>query len=149
MSSEGCIFCRIVRGEIPSRKVFEDNSTLAMLDVSPLAPGHTLVVPKTHIERVEDLSPEISNALFSTVQRLTGPVRRSVGAHALTIGINDGREAGQVVPHVHVHIIPRDRSDGGGTIHSVMSRRPRLSEDDMTRIAEKILKEDSSRRDVT
>ena len=144
MSSEGCVFCRIVRGEIPSRKVFEDDSTLAMLDVSPLAPGHILVVPKIHFERVEDLSPEISNALFSTVQRLTGPVRRSVNAHALTIGINDGREAGQVVPHVHIHISPRDRNDGGGKIHSIMSRRPRLSEDDMARIAEKILKEDSS-----
>ncbi|MCL4435614.1 MAG: HIT family protein [Thaumarchaeota archaeon] len=145
MTSKGCIFCRIVLGEIPSRKVFEDDSTLAVLDVSPLAPGHTLVIPKTHIERVEDLSPEISNALFSTVQHLTGPIRRSVNAQALTIGINDGREAGQVVPHVHVHLIPRTRSDGGGTIHSIMSRRPQLSDDEMTRIAVTILEEESSR----
>ncbi len=143
MVSEGCIFCRIVQGEIPSRKVFEDFYTLAMLDVSPLAPGHTLIIPKAHINRVEDLSPEASKALFSTVQRLTGPVRRSVNAQALTIGINDGREAGQVIPHVHVHIIPRTQSDGGGTVHSIMIRKPRLTENEMARIAEKIL-EDAS-----
>jgi histidine triad (HIT) family protein len=102
------------------------------------------LIPKTHVERVEGMNPETSASLFSTVQLLTGPVHRAVGAHALTIGINDGREAGQVVPHVHVHLIPRIQGDGGGTVHSIMSRKSQLTDDELNRIAKKILDEVSS-----
>lgn len=149
MTREDCVFCRIVQGEIASHKIFEDDKTFAMLDVHPLAAGHTLVIPKTHVERVEDLDLETAKQLFATVRRLVGPIRRSVDASAATIGINNGREAGQVVPHLHVHIVPRVRGDGGGTIHSIMSRRPPLKED-LSGIARKIRDESTgSGQDAT
>lgn len=152
MTRDDCIFCRIVRGEIPSHKIFEDDETLAILDKYPLAIGHTLVIPKEHIARVEGLNSEVSKLLFSTVQRLLGPILRSVGAPASTIGINDGHEAGQVVPHVHIHIIPRFGGDEGGTIHSIMTRRPHLDDTGIAKVAEKILNEVSKQgriQDVT
>ncbi len=136
-----CVFCHIVGDEEAGYKLFEDDQTLAMLDVYPLAVGHTLVIPKAHIERFEDMDPEVAKALFATVQRLIHPILRSVDAHASTIGLNNGREAGQIVPHVHIHIVPRFRGDGGGTIHSIMSRRPRVDADKMREVSEKIRSE--------
>jgi histidine triad (HIT) family protein len=136
--SEECIFCRIIRGESFAHKIFEDTTTLAMLDIHPLALGHTLVIPKAHTERVEDLAPNIARDLFSTVQRLAGPIRRAVNVPSLTIGINDGPEAGQMVKHLHIHIVPRSRNDGGGTIHSILGPDSRLSKWMMLEVVAKI-----------
>ena len=107
-----CIFCRIVAGEIPAEVVDRTPDTLAFLDVTPLADGHTMVVPTAHVARIEDLTPAASDALFRVVQRLAGPVRNAVGAVGSTIGINNGDGSGQTIPHVHVHIVPRWANDG-------------------------------------
>jgi histidine triad (HIT) family protein len=122
-----CIFCRIVAKEIPAEVVAEDDRTLAFLDVSPLADGHVLVVPRAHTALLEDLAPEDSRALFASVARLAGAAREAVGAEGTTIGINNGPATGQTVPHVHVHVVPRRADDGGGSVHTVFRPRPSRS----------------------
>ena len=122
-----CIFCRIVAGDIPAEVVDRTPHTLAFLDVTPLADGHTMVVPRAHVACIETLEPAASDALFRTVQRLAGPVREAVGATGSTIGINNGDATGQTIPHVHVHIVPRWANDGGGSVHTIFQsgdRRP-------------------------
>ena len=117
-----CIFCRIVKGEIPAEVVARGPEVTAFLDVQPLADGHVLVVPRAHAARVEDLEPAAADALFRTVVRLAGPVREALGAAGTTIGINNGDATGQTIPHVHVHIVPRWESDGAGSVHTIFPR---------------------------
>jgi len=117
--SERCLFCAISAGKVPAHVVYEDDRTVAFLDIHPSAPGHTLITPRTHAARIEDLSAEDATALFATLHRLTKPIREAVGAEAATVGINDGPGSGQEVPHVHIHVIPRRRGDGGGIIQAI------------------------------
>lgn len=138
MTQNNCIFCKIVSGEISSYKIFEDNHTIAFLDRFPIAIGHTLVIPKVHITRLQDLSKKETTSLFSTVQKIIGPILYSSNASASTIGINDGQNAGQVVPHIHVHLVPRSEEDGGGNIHSIMCKQPSTDEKILDNIAKKI-----------
>lgn len=133
-----CVFCEIARGERSAHKVFEDEHSIAFLDIFPLAEGHVLVVPRRHAPTVESLTEEEACALFKTVWRVNKAVIESTGADATTIGVNNGSAAGQVVPHVHVHVVPRWRGDGSGTIHSVFKSPPRPSESRMREIAERI-----------
>jgi histidine triad (HIT) family protein len=137
MSGE-CVFCRIIRGEIPSHKVYEDERTLAFLDINPSAPGHTLVIPKAHIAKVEDLPEADAEALFMALHKIVGRIQEAVGAPASTIGVNNGRESGQEVPHVHIHVIPRYRGDRGGIIQGIARSHGRPSREEMRRIAERI-----------
>ncbi len=133
--TDDCVFCAIVAGDIPARTVYETDEVLAFLDANPLARGHTLVIPKGHAQHVGDLDPERSRALFDAVSTLTPRVQAAVNADAATVGINDGEAAGQEVPHVHVHLIPRFEGDGGGPIHAVAGDAPTLSEDELDGIA--------------
>jgi len=117
--TSSCIFCRIVRKEIQAEVVHSSPRAVAFLDVQPLADGHVVVVPRTHVARVADLQPADAEGLFLAVAALAGPVQRAVGGEGTTIGINDGEVTGQAVPHLHVHIVPRRRGDGAGSIHSM------------------------------
>jgi histidine triad (HIT) family protein len=137
MSGE-CVFCRIIRGEVPAHKVYEDDKALAFLDIHPSAPGHTLIIPKAHIARVEDLPEEDAAALFGALRRIVGSIQEAMGAPASTIGINNGRESGQEVPHVHIHVIPRSRGDRGGIIQGITRDHRRPSREEMELIAAKI-----------
>jgi histidine triad (HIT) family protein len=122
-----CIFCRIAAGEIAAEVVAQDEHTVAFLDITPLADGHTVVVPRAHVAVVEGLAAADADALFRAVRRLAGPVRTAVGAAGTTIGINDGAATGQTIPHVHVHIVPRWEGDGAGSVHTIFThgtRRP-------------------------
>ncbi|MCW3989625.1 MAG: HIT family protein [Candidatus Bathyarchaeota archaeon] len=136
--ADHCIFCAIVEGKIPSHKVYEDEKTLAFLDIHPSAPGHTLVIPKAHITRVEDLPEEDARHLFAALHKIVGRIQEAMGAPASTIGINNGRESGQEVPHVHIHVIPRNRGDRGGMIQGVSGSPQRLNDEEMARIAKEI-----------
>ncbi|MFW5916906.1 MAG: HIT family protein [Halorubrum sp.] len=133
--SDDCIFCSIVDGEIPARTVHETDDVLAFLDANPLAPGHTLVIPKTHAERVGDLDPALASAVFDAVAAITPQVESAVDADGANVGINDGEAAGQEVPHVHVHVVPRFDGDGGAPIHAVAGDRPDLSDGELDAIA--------------
>ncbi len=136
--STDCIFCRIIDGEIPARVVYTDDNVHTFLDANPLTRGHTLVVPKTHHERVTDMPPTDRNAVFETLGRLAPIVDAAVEADAVTIGINDGEAAGQEIPHVHGHIVPRYDDDQGGAIHSIVRTLPDLSDEELDTIADNI-----------
>ncbi|MFC6753639.1 HIT family protein [Halorubrum tibetense] len=133
--SDDCVFCSIVAGDIPARTVHETDDVLAFLDANPLAAGHTLVIPKAHARHVGDLDSALASDLFDVVAELTPRVQDAVDADAANVGINDGAAAGQEVPHVHVHVIPRFEGDGGAPLHAVGGDRPDLSEDELDAIA--------------
>ena len=114
-----CLFCNLVEGRIKSERVYENDDVLAFLDARPAAPGHTLLIPKTHAARIEDLSSEQAAALFKALHMIVGPIRDAVSCDATTIGINNGPGSGQEIPHVHIHIIPRRRGDRGGIIQQL------------------------------
>jgi histidine triad (HIT) family protein len=122
------IFERIIDGEVPARIVYETADVCAFLDAQPLAPGHTLVVPTTAVARLAELDAEAHAALFAAVRTLTPRVEAAVEADAMTVGINDGTAAGQEVPHVHVHLIPRFSDDDAGSIHAITAERPTVSD---------------------
>ena len=122
-----CLFCRIASGEIPAEIVAQDADTVAFLDITPLADGHTVVVPRAHAATVEELKPADNAALFAAVRRLAGAVRTATGAAGTTIGVNNGAATGQTIPHVHVHIVPRWSDDRAGSVHTIFTagtRRP-------------------------
>ena len=133
--TDDCIFCSIVAGEIPSRTVYEDDTVVAFLDANPLAPGHTLVIPKEHHERLQDLPDRPASWLYKVLHKLTGPVEDAVDADGTTVAFNNGEAAGQEVPHVHGHIVPRFDEDGGRPIHAVVGDRPDLSDEELDEVA--------------
>jgi histidine triad (HIT) family protein len=136
--SADCPFCGIVAGEIPGRIVFENDDVTAFLDADPLAPGHTLVVPNEHHERLDDLSENLANKVFTTLHRLTPVIESTVDADATIVAFNNGSAAGQEVPHVHGHVIPRFEDDSGEPIHVVAGDQPNLTDDELDDIAERI-----------
>ena len=136
--SADCLFCGIVDGEIPGRIVYEDDVTVAFLDVNPLARGHTLVVPKAHRERVNDLDPSEAGPVFRAVATVSAAVEAAVDAPATTVAINNGQAAGQEVPHLHVHVVPRWPGDGAGPIHGLFGDRPDLDDAEMDEIEAEI-----------
>ncbi|WP_435180600.1 HIT family protein [Halorussus sp. AFM4] len=138
MSEDDCIFCQIVDGDIPSRTVFEDDTAMAFLDANPLAPGHTLVIPKEHYETLEETPEDVAAHVFGVLHRLNTAVEHAVDADATTVAFNNGEAAGQEVPHLHGHIIPRFEGDGGRPIHAVAGERPDLSDEELDEIAEEI-----------
>ncbi len=111
---DSCIFCKIIAGEIPSAKVYEDDHCYCFLDIGPLAPGHLLVIPKAHVERMWEMAPDAAAALASVLPRLSKAVVDATGAEGCNILQNNGQASGQVVDHLHVHIIPRKTADGLG-----------------------------------
>lgn len=131
-----CIFCKIVNKEIPSDVLWENDKAFVILDINPHAPGHAMVIPKSHRETVLDLAPDEIEPLFSLMKETTERLKRSTLApEGFTIGINHGVAAGQAVAHLHVHIIPRYGDDGGGSVHSVVKNPPKVS---LEEIAKKI-----------
>lgn len=101
------VFAKILRGEIPSVKIFEDDKTLAFMDVMPQAEGHVLVIPKEPAETVLDLSPDGAAAMMATTQKLAKAVKKALNAPGIMLAMLNGAPAGQSVFHVHFHIIPR------------------------------------------
>ena len=122
-----CIFCKIIAGEVPCHKVYEDENVLAFLDIFPHAKGHTVVVPKKHINGIFDFTEEerakFSAGLSATARR----VNEVLKPEGMNIGVNDRPAAGQVVPHVHWHIFPRWAGDGGGSVHSIVKRNEEVN----------------------
>ncbi|MFC7232451.1 HIT family protein [Saliphagus sp. GCM10025308] len=129
------IFSQIVAGDIPARVVYEDETTFAFLDANPLAPGHTLVIPRDEYERLNDVPDDVAADLYATIHRLVPVVEDAVDAEATTVAFNNGEAAGQEVPHVHCHIVPRFDGDGGGPIHAVAGETPDLEDDELDEIA--------------
>jgi histidine triad (HIT) family protein len=109
---DDCIFCKIIRNEIPSVKVYEDEDVLAFLDITPVNKGHTLVIPKTHIENIYGFPDEILSSVMKVVRDLSVSVKEATQADGINVIINNEGAAGQIVFHAHYHIIPRFAEDG-------------------------------------
>ena len=105
-----CIFCKIVAGEVPAVKVFEDDACVAFMDIGPVADGHVLLIPKNHAEAVDDMSPQDASAVLANLPAIVRAVRSATGCQGVNVLQNNGRAAGQAVMHVHFHIIPRTES---------------------------------------
>jgi histidine triad (HIT) family protein len=108
--SSGCVFCGILAGGIPGQVVFEDHACAALLDHRPLFAGHTLVVPRSHVETLADLPAPLIAPLFGAVQLLARAVEQALDAHGTFVAVNN--RVSQSVPHLHVHVVPRRHKDG-------------------------------------
>lgn len=107
-----CVFCKIIAGEIPSYKVYEDKYTLAFLDINPVNPGHTLVVSKKHIAKIEEAGEEILCQIMKAVKKVGLSLKKNLVASGYNVQVNNDPAAGQIVPHLHFHVVPRLESDG-------------------------------------
>jgi histidine triad (HIT) family protein len=126
-----CIFCKIANKEIPGLFVHEDEHAFAILDVHPHAPGHTMVIPKIHAPTVLDLPDGEIGPVFTMVKKVTARLNDVLQPDGFTIGVNHGDAAGQAVKHLHIHIMPRFKGDGGGNVHSVVSNPGKDSPQDL------------------
>jgi len=107
-----CIFCKIAEGEIPADKIYEDENCLAFLDITPVNPGHALLIPKAHYENLHELPDELLSKMAPVIKKIADAVKKGTDAEGINIGMNNGEAAGQIVPHAHFHIIPRFSGDG-------------------------------------
>ena len=109
---QDCIFCKIVRGDIPSAKILETDSVLAFLDINPVSKGHALVIPKTHHATYPELPADLLDEMAKTLQKIALAVESQLGSDGFNILLNNGRAAGQLIDHTHFHLIPRNTGDG-------------------------------------
>ena len=124
-----CIFCKIISKEIPAKILYEDEDTITFLDAFPVAKGHTLVIPKQHYAKIQDLPSEINEKLFNTVHKMIPKVDSLQGS--TLVAIHNGKDSGQEVPHVHVHLIPRSNNDSAGPVHSMFTDKIELSDSEI------------------
>lgn len=136
MQSDECIFCKIIAGQIPAEKIYEDAAVLAFLDIGPVSDGHVLVVPKRHYEKVHECPPDLLADMWAKLGKIAGAVSLAMNSDGYNVLCNNGRAAGQLVDHLHFHIIPRMTGDG------VFNRWPafKYPEGKMKKLAEKIRK---------
>jgi histidine triad (HIT) family protein len=131
-----CIFCKIANKEITSRIIIETKNSIAFLDAFPVSRGHTLVIPKNHYEKVQDMTGIDNNDLFDTVHKVISKVDKLTGSTLLAI--HNGKDSGQEIPHVHVHLIPRESDDLAGPVHSMFKNRPKLSDEELDKLCAEI-----------
>jgi len=128
-----CLFCNIIRKKQDAYVIFEDDSHIAIMDKYPIQKGHSLVMPKIHREKIIDMSDEEVGKLFSMVPTIARGIMAATGADGFNIGQNNGRSANQIIPHVHVHIIPRYNKVG-----NLWTRRMITNDTDLDDLAKKI-----------
>lgn len=110
--SENCIFCKIIKGDIPSFTVYENEMFKVIMDRFPAAPGHVLIIPKMHHEDIFDMPEEVAKEIYPLAQKIAIAVKEAVGAEGINIVQNNGKVSGQAVFHFHLHIVPRREGDG-------------------------------------
>ncbi|RYG72852.1 HIT family protein [Lentibacillus lipolyticus] len=122
MSHEDCIFCKIIDGEIPSAKVYEDDDVYAFLDISQVTKGHTLVIPKTHTKNIYETPPEVAGKLFERIPKIAAAIRSTYQPIGMNLLNNNEKPADQSVFHLHIHLIPRygenDGFSSNWTVHT-------------------------------
>jgi histidine triad (HIT) family protein len=120
-----CIFCRIAGGQGEAEKIYETGNVVSFLDINPKAEGHSLVIPKKHVKVMSELEDELVVAIARVTKEVVKILKKTINPDAFTIGINDGAESGQEIPHLHVNIIPRFKGDGGKPIQHVVNNFPK------------------------
>jgi len=134
--SESCAFCKIARKEAPASQVYEDEKVIAFLSIHPINIGHTLVVPKKHYENIYEIPEEEVAYLYKIVKKIAHAVTKAVDAEGIRIVQNNGEAAGQVIFHMHVHIIPMNKNQTW--VHRARMRDADALEDDAKRIRQLI-----------
>ena len=134
MSTDDCLFCKMVAGRIPVTKIYEDEVVLAFLDIGPISDGHTLVIPRKHFERLHDCPTQLLGQVASHLGKIARAVADAMNSDGYNVLCNNGRAAGQLIEHLHFHIIPRNSGDG------VFDRWPsyKYEEEKIDQIAAKI-----------
>lgn len=130
-----CIFCDILEGERDGHFLYEDEHHVAFLDKYPIDVGHSLVIPREHHERITDMDSQAVGNLFAIVPKIASAVLEATGADAFSLGQNNGRAAKQIIPHVHIHIIPRYNSKG-----SIWTKRQISNDEELSALTSKIKK---------
>lgn len=138
MSSDDCIFCKIVRGEIPSSVIFEDDVCMAFLDVFPVNTGHSLLIPKKHYVNLMDVDPDVVAHLARRLIDLTRGVKNATGEEGVLIVAANGAGAGQEIPHLHFHAIPRSKGANFGFRFPPDYRDEMASRTELDEISKKI-----------
>ncbi len=132
----GCIFCKIINGDLPTEKIYEDKDVLAFLTIGPNTKGHTIVVPKKHSKDLTEADDEDLHKVIEAIKMIAPKIVKAMGADGFNLGANNGSVAGQVIFHTHFHIIPRFSDDGLRHWHSFDYK-----EGEAKKIGEKIRKE--------
>ena len=112
MGVNDCLFCKMVAGQIPVTKIYEDDVVLSFLDIGPISDGHTLVIPKQHFEKLHDCPAELLGQVGSRLGKIAKAVKAAVNSDGYNVLCNNGRASGQLIEHLHFHIIPRNTDDG-------------------------------------
>ena len=131
-----CIFCKIISKEIPAKILYEDEYSISFLDAFPIAKGHTLVIPKKHFAQIQDMSPDVNQKLFDTVHKMIKKID-SVSGSTLVL-IHNGKDSGQEIMHVHVHLIPRGVDDSGDNLDFMFKNKIKLTDDGINDLCAKI-----------
>jgi histidine triad (HIT) family protein len=121
---KNCLFCKIASKEIPAEIVYEDEGAVAFLDINPIAPGHTLVIPRYHSPTLRDLPDEFVGPLFLAIKTVARLLQTSIKPDGISYGINEGVVTGQTIEHLHIHLAPRFVGDGGKSFHSIVHNPP-------------------------
>lgn len=130
-----CIFCEIVQGKKDGHFIYEDENYVAFLDIYPIDTGHSLVMPREHFEKITDMTAEKVGELFSKIPKIAKAIIEATKADAFSVAQNNGRAAKQIIPHVHIHIIPRYESR-----ETIWTRREIAKENELKILAERIRK---------
>tara|TARA_B110000196_G_scaffold8332_1_gene7179 strand:+ start:5378 stop:5788 length:411 start_codon:yes stop_codon:yes gene_type:complete len=131
-----CIFCKIASKEIPAKILVETDSCLGLLDAFPLARGHALVIPKNHYEKIQNMPKELNIELFTMVHELIPKIDSLTGS--TLVAIHNGKESGQEIPHVHVHLIPRSKTDSAGAVHSMFKNDIKLTDVELSELCQNL-----------
>ena len=131
-----CIFCKIISKEIPAKILYEDEYSISFLDAFPITKGHTLVIPKKHFAQIQDMSPDVNQKLFDTVHKMIKKID-SVSGSTLVL-IHNGKDSGQEIMHVHVHLIPRGVDDSGDNLDLMFKNKIKLTDDEINDLCAKI-----------
>ena len=133
---EDCIFCKIIEGKIPSAKIYEDGKVVCFLDIMPANKGHCLVIPKNHSKDLSDMKDEDAEASIKAAKKVAKALSLSLGCQGFNLVMSNGLEAGQVVFHSHIHIVPRFKDDG----LKIKWPHTKYKEGEMKEYAEKVKK---------
>lgn len=128
-----CIFCQILEGKLDGHFLYEDEHHVAFLDKYPIDVGHSLVIPREHHERITDMDSQAVGNVFAIVPKIASAVLEATGANAFSLGQNNGRAAKQIIPHVHIHIIPRYNNKG-----TIWTKRQISNDEELSELASKI-----------
>ena len=131
-----CIFCKIISKEVPAKILYEDEYSISFLDAFPVAKGHTLVIPKKHFAKIQDMPPDLNQKLFDSVHKMITKIDAVIGSTLVLI--HNGKDSGQEIMHVHVHLIPRGIDDSGDNLDSMFKNKIKLTDDEIDDLCTKI-----------